>query len=166
MGVFENAAAPRWQILIDLWSWCKFKLSRAWWWLRQSRILGYLWWLVVTVILISARRLFRKRQVKRVARHKRLPAEDSRIPAGTDSEFYRIEEALAKGGVEPHSAETLRNWIGRLPQKQPGFHLLDGLISILNLHYRYRFDPRGISASEKEELKSDVQAWLSAYHEL
>jgi hypothetical protein len=162
----ENTAAPHWQILTDLWSWCKFNLSRAWWWLRQSRIFGYLWWLGIPIILIPARRLFRKRRLKRVARDNRPTTQKSRMPAGTDSEFYLIEEALAKGGVERPSAETLRNWIGRLPQKQGADRLMAELDSILNLHYRCRFDPNGISLSEKAALKSGVQAWLSSYQRL
>jgi hypothetical protein len=162
----ENAAVPEWQVLADLWSWCRFNLSRAWWWLRQSRIFGYLWWLVIPIIFIPARRLFRKRRVKRVDTHKSQQTVDAHMPAGTDSEFYLIEEALTKAGFERQPAQTLRNWIGRLPDKQPASHLMDDLKSILNLHYRYRFDPRGISASEKAALKSDTQSWLDVYHKL
>jgi len=160
----ENAAAPEWQVLADLWSWCRFKLSRAWWWLRQSRIFGYLWWLVVPIIFIPARRLFRKKRVKRLDTHTSHPTIDPDLPAGTDSEFYSIEEALGKAGFKRDPAETLRNWLRRLPDMQPTSPLVDDLQPILNLHYRYRFDPRGISASEKASLKSDTQAWLDAYH--
>ena len=159
----ENAAAPRWQILYDLWSWCKFNLSRAWWWLRQSGVFGYLWWLLVPIILIAARRLLRKTKVKRVVRNRVRSAEDSPKPAGTDSDFYLIEEALAGVGVERHAAETLRHWIGRLPQKPGAAQLMVELESLLNLHYRYRFDPKGISPADKEVLKSSVREWLSSY---
>ena len=162
----ENAAAPRWQILYDLWSWCKFNLSRAWWWLRQSRLFGYLWWLLVPIILFAAHRVLRKRQVKRVVRNRVRPAEDSPKPAGTDSEFYLIEQALAGVGGERHAAETLRHWIGRLPQKPGAAQLMIELESLLNLHYRYRFDPKGISPDEKAELKSNVREWLSSYKNL
>jgi len=162
----ENAAATQWQILNDIWSWCKFNLFRAWWWLRQSRIFGYLWWIVVPIILIPARRLFRKRRFKRVEQRPARSTGESPVPAGTDSEFYRIEEALIKAGFERQPGDTLRNWISRLPDKQPVSQLRDDLISILNLHYRYRFDPRGISASEKAVLKSDARTWLESYRRL
>ncbi|MGD9114967.1 MAG: transglutaminase-like domain-containing protein, partial [Desulfobacterales bacterium] len=162
----EKAAAPEWQVLADLWSWCRFKLSRAWGWLRQSRIFGYLWWLVVPLVLIPARRLFRKKRVQRIDARTSHQTADACIPAGTDSEFYLIEEALKKMGFKRDPAETLRNWIGRLPDMQAASYLMDDLKPILNLHYRYRFDPRGISASEKASLKSDTQAWLDAYHNI
>jgi transglutaminase-like putative cysteine protease len=160
----ENAAAPRWQVLSDLWSWCKFKLSGAWWWLRQSPAFGYLWWLVLPVILIPARRLFHKNRIQRAEQRPLSPIEQTLVPAGTDSEFYQIEKTLTKAGHGRRSAETLRRWIRRLAREQSSPRLQDDLNSILNLHYRYRFDPLGISASEKAALETGVQAWLSAYH--
>jgi hypothetical protein len=159
----ENAAAPRWQFLSDLWSWCKFKLSGAWWWLRQSPAFGYLWWLVLPVILIPARRLFRKNRIQRAQQRMESPLAETPEPTGTDSEFYKIEAALTKAGHGRRSAETLRCWIARLADEQSPPRLQDDLNSILNLHYRYRFDPLGISSSDKAALESGVQTWLQAY---
>ena len=43
------------------------------------------------------------------------------------------------------------------------FDLVDELKSILELHYRYRFDPQVITGTEREKLKSDCLAWLDEY---
>ena len=67
--------------------------------------------------------------------------------------------------IVPLAAETLRYWIGRLPQKPGAARLMVELESLLNLHYRYRFDPKGISPADKEVLTSGAQSWLKAYHE-
>ena len=40
---------------------------------------------------------------------------------------------------------------------------LDALAPLLDLHYRYRFDPAGISAEEMALLRDAAQAWLSAH---
>jgi hypothetical protein len=77
-----------------------------------------------------------------------------------------IEEALIKAGFVRNPTETLRNWIGRMPENQSASHRMDDLKSILTLHYRYRFDPQGISPAEKEALTSTTRAWLDAYHRL
>ena len=163
---FENAAAPRWQVLSDLWSWCKFKLSMVWLWLHQSPAFGYLWWLVLPVVLIPARRLFRKNRFQRAQQRPGSPFAEALEPTGTDSEFYRIEEALSKAGHGRQAAETLRCWIQRLAREHSSLSLQDDLNSILNLHYRYRFDPLGISASDKAALTIGVQNWLQAYRKL
>ncbi|MGD9306193.1 MAG: hypothetical protein PVF79_18125, partial [Desulfobacterales bacterium] len=81
-----------------------------------------------------------------------------------DSDFYLIENALITSGFVREPAETLRDWIERLPPDRFTTHLIDDLKSILNLHYRYRFDPKGIGAAEKAALISDTRAWLDAYH--
>jgi len=161
----ENAAVSDWQVLTDLWSWCRFNLSRAWWWLRQSRIFPYLWWLVLPVVLIPARRLFRKKRLKRTDTHTHGQSEDTHTPAGKDSEFYLIEEELENAGFIRDPAETLRNWVVRMCENQSATHLMDSLDSILALHYRYRFDPRGISPTEKAALKSETQTWLNAFYQ-
>jgi hypothetical protein len=131
--------------------------------LRRSPAFGYLWWLILPVVLIPARRLFRKNRFQRAQQHPLSPTAQTPEPIGTDSEFYRIEEALTKAGHGRRAAETLRCWVRRLAREQSSPGLQDDLNMILNLHYRYRFDPLGIGAAEKAALESGVQDWLQAY---
>jgi hypothetical protein len=53
-----------------------------------------------------------------------------------------------------------------MPENQSASHLMDDLESILKLHYRYRFDPQGISPAEKEALTSTTRTWLNEYHKI
>jgi hypothetical protein len=159
----EDAAAPSWEFISDFLSFCRFKLMD---WIRQARrssAIKYLWWLVIPVIFIPARRLFRRKQVLRADAEK--SAQDTLYPAsGSDSEFYLIEKALNKSGFVRHPSDTLQNWIGKLQNNRSATLWKKDLRSILDLHYRYRFDPKGINTTDRAALKSGTQAWLDEYN--
>jgi hypothetical protein len=159
----EDAAAPGWEFLTDLGSWCWFNLTQGFMWARQSNGFAYLGWLIIPAVILMARRLLGKKRVWRPAAKKPSSSVAAPTPAGTDSDFYLIENALIKSGYVRHPAETLRDWIERLPPDRSVPHLIDDLKSILNLHYRYRFDPKGIGTAEKAALMSGTRAWLDAY---
>jgi hypothetical protein len=160
----EDGAAPGWELVTDLGSWCWFNLTQGFMWARQSNGFTYLGWLIIPAVLLMARRIFGKKRVRRPNVEKPSPPVAAPTPAGMDSEFYLIENALIKSGYVRHPAETLDNWIKRLPPDRITTHLIDDLKSILNLHYRYRFDPKGIGNAEKSALIADTRAWLDAYH--
>ncbi|MGD9305678.1 MAG: transglutaminase-like domain-containing protein, partial [Desulfobacterales bacterium] len=152
----EDAAAPGWEFVTDLGSWCWFNLTQGFIWARQSNGFAYLGWLIIPAVLLVARRIFGKKRVRRPAAKKPLPPVAAPTPAGADSDFYLIENALITSGFVREPAETLRDWIERLPPDRFTTHLINDLKSILNLHYRYRFDPKGIGAAEKAALISDT----------
>jgi transglutaminase-like putative cysteine protease len=162
----EDAASPGWQVFSDLGSWCWFHLLKALWWVRQSSAVKYLWWLILPVVFIPVRFLIRKKRARRPDSKEMSQTDPLYTSSGTDSDFYLIEEAITESGFIRHPAQSLRNWIENLPKNQPASHLMEDLKSILKLHYRYRFDPQGISPTEKAALKSNTQSWLDAYHKL
>jgi len=49
-------------------------------------------------------------------------------------------------------------WIARVERSTPRG---SDLKAILPLHYRYRFEPAGLSAGERQVLTAYVRAWLS-----
>ena len=53
--------------------------------------------------------------------------------------------------------ETLRDWLSRLGHHADNQHLQEALA----LHYRYRFDPDGISTSDKTRLRTLVKDCLA-----
>ncbi|MGB8702311.1 MAG: transglutaminase domain-containing protein [Thermosynechococcaceae cyanobacterium] len=91
---------------------------------------------------------------KSVSQSSRQPLTD-----GLDSEFYILEKRLGEWGLERQSSETVRQWILRLKQKLPESKM-NHLNQIIDLHYRYRFDPQGIAAEDRAKLKSMIQSWL------
>ncbi len=162
----EDAASPGWQVFSDLGSWCWFHFLKALWWVRQSGGVKYLWWLTLPVVFILARFLIRKKRPRRPDSKKTSEANPICTPPGTDSDFYLIEAAITESGFFRHPSQSLRSWIEDLSENQPAPHLMEDLKSILKLHYRYRFDPKGISPTDKAALKSNTQSWLDAYHKL
>jgi hypothetical protein len=73
---------------------------------------------------------------------------------GRDSEFYRIERTLALSGRGRRSWETQAAWLKRTGQ--------EGVLKrLLCLHNRLRFDPMGLSAAERGELRAGVEGWLA-----
>jgi protein-glutamine gamma-glutamyltransferase len=73
--------------------------------------------------------------------------------------FSRIEKRLTEWGVERKSSETVRQWIVRLKHKLPESKM-NHLNEIIDLHYRYRFDPQGIEQEDCAKLRLMIQSWL------
>ena len=85
-------------------------------------------------------------------------AEPQFVPSGLDSELYQIEAQLRAQGLERLPAESFLQWRDRiqpqLPKSQrPVFN------DILTLHYRYRFDPAGLTTAERAQLKMLSKKW-------
>jgi protein-glutamine gamma-glutamyltransferase len=148
-----------WQRVLDLWSFLGVKLSaqvgnglatHAGWWLLGLGIVLLLWQL---------RRLRLKRFA--VPRTSVKPLELS-MQAGADSEFYGIEQFLAKSGYQRQPDELLSIWLQRLQTDLPESHFTS-LLVILRLHHQYRFDPAGITAQDRTQLKVLCYAWLQSY---
>ena len=79
---------------------------------------------------------------------------------GGDSEFYRIEQQLAQAGLRRQPHETARAWLARLERDA---HMDTAqLQDIVALHNRYRFDPGGLPAAQRTQLRDSVQHWLAA----
>ena len=69
-----------------------------------------------------------------------------------------------ESGIIRYPTETWYDWLARLQQDQ---HTPSDLISelhvIVQLHYRYRFDPQGINELERNQLQSITRSWLARY---
>ncbi len=154
----EARTARKWGGLPDLWSWCVYNLSKWRWSERKGSAASYIGWMLIPLVIFLAWRVYRKKRVSRVEMHEKYSEAEAR--SGADSEFYLIVERLNKLGFVRHPGETFSNFIERIEEGQPRLTSIETLPSILKLHYRYRFDPRGISPAEKSALRSNVQSWL------
>ena len=81
---------------------------------------------------------------------------------GIDSEFYQIEHIFKQLKLRRRPSENLQHWLERLTEKL-SVAQVEALKPIIQLHYRYRFDPKGINAAERNELRSLSQSWLESY---
>ena len=154
----EDNAASNWQYFQDLSSLIWFKFSQALVIFQSAGKLKYIWILVpIAFVLIK----FVNRGQKRHLTIQRINQKDStEASIGADSEIYLIEQKLNKLGIKRDRAETWQDWIIRVKNNPDTSSLIDNLDSIIKLHYRYCFDPEGISTKEREELRCACQAWL------
>ena len=79
---------------------------------------------------------------------------------GLDSEFYLVERKLADRGIARHPDEPLADWLRRALAEPTLKEADKPLRDLLRLHYRYRFDPLGLTGTDREELKRDAQLAL------
>ena len=138
----EAREAPFWQGLADLARWAGFR-----WVMREEFTLGNAWYGVLVVLaLILAWRMFGGRRVTRTGEAGTALARQ-RYP-GEDSEFYSVEKSLAaRAPGETHAAWLDRITAGLSTQQQ------QQLSEALRLHQRYRFDPAGLAATERNQLR-------------
>ncbi len=71
---------------------------------------------------------------------------------GSDSEFFEVEHYFEQRGQARNDSESIVKWAKRLPDSD--------LENIVQLHYRYRFDPLGLSKSQRKNLRSSVENWF------
>ncbi|OUL20394.1 transglutaminase [Nostoc sp. RF31YmG] len=160
-ATIENANASKLAFISDLWSFFSFKLSG---WLRSglvSNLFKYAWWLVLPLIFLRLWKFNSQNKVRRLSTRQKLSKQVVKSDlAKKDYEFYLIEKRLNELGFSRQNSESLKNWIKRLQEELPSSPLIDDLTSLVELHYRDRFDPQAIKEAERARLKSAVQAWL------
>ncbi len=154
----EMARASVFQSLKDWWQEAMFQFSKVRWGqtnLRKYLLLGALPILVIFFIQVVFRR--RKRQAK--------PAGSFAMRTdwpGMDSEFYSLEKPLARRAVPRSPGETYQAWLQRCIASPELIMIREPLTAALQLHYRYRFDPAGITPADREALRSNTRACLAA----
>jgi hypothetical protein len=155
-GDVERGRGSRLEPLSDLASWAGLRLSRARWRLSRAGGRGATAWLLL--LALAAWIAWRTSDLLKAAR--RAAGEDAASPglAGADSEFFAVEAYLARAGLGRRPEEAPTAWLDRL--EAAGAAAVAPLRPLLALHYRYRFDPRGLRAEERQELRDSVSSWL------
>jgi hypothetical protein len=146
----------------DLVSYLLFKFKEWRWTEKETEPAKYLVWLLIPLVIFIFYKFYSRKQFKK-KREKEEYREIIDIRKGIDSPFYQIEEKLLQTGCVRRPSETLTNWTKRLEEVHFKSDFSESLASIMNIHYRYRFDPEGISADEMAVFRSDVQSWLDRY---
>jgi hypothetical protein len=137
--------------MADVTSWLKFQFAKFRW--RQANLQQYIFWALIPVLLVLLYHIiFRRRGKLFAAKDKKSVAAEIIWP-GLDSEFYELEKKLAARGLPRQTGEPLSDWLERAAGDAALKDLRSPLRELLWLHYRHRFDPRGLSATEREELK-------------
>ena len=104
------------------------------------------------IAFIVWRVFMRKRRTLLVRKH-RVVAPPMMWP-GRDSEFYQVEARLRGMGLERNPGETLAAWLKRVKKLE--------LQPVLELHYRYRFDPQSLVPADRTRLTEQTRSWLKS----
>ncbi|MGH8056191.1 MAG: transglutaminase-like domain-containing protein, partial [Candidatus Entotheonellia bacterium] len=148
--------------LSDLWSRGVFLLSQWRWGGSEGSLTPQIGWLLIPLVALLVWRLAAGNRVRRTGTSRTPPALVRSYP-GADSEFYRLEKRLQELGLARHPWEPLACWLPRITAAQPQTAWGEPLATIISLHYRYRFDPHGISPAERAALAAHVQAWFEQH---
>jgi hypothetical protein len=154
----EKQHRSSFQFIADAWSSVKFELAKLRW--GQNNFRQYiLWGLVPVLALLLYQIIFRSG--RRKARRDSAADAQSIMWPGLDSEFYQLEREFAKRGLVRHASEPVSVWLGRSVMEPGLVGMREALSQLQRLHYRYRFDPEGLTAAEREALRRDVVACLA-----
>lgn len=159
--VYDKSLAPDWEPLYDLWAQIMFIYYKWKWGERKNLVSGHaIFWLIIPLLLFLAVRLYRKKGLVRQLHVRKGEKGKRRISVqGRDSELYSVVEILKQMGYERQPWESMKGWIEKI-SKSPTLEKRNGnLKEILELHYRYRFDPKGLKKKEREKLKILVKDW-------
>lgn len=150
----EREEFPFYQDFKEYWERFKFSFLE-WRWLGDWGMVRLVApFLAVPLIGFLAWRIFGRKMFNRPSRPR-----DSQTWPGADSEFFQLEKRLARAGLARENDETTEAWLERVRVDFPG--VAETLRGILKIHHQYRFDPDGIAASDREQLRRMVLACLA-----
>lgn len=150
-----------WQSIPDLWSWLSYSIS-TWKDYGGNRNVFALQILLAIVIVYFFWRLLTDSRFIKIRQHTKPTVETENAP-GLDSPFYNLVKAIESTdkASENHNkrfpGETLSTWLLR----QKLFGTQNMIIPLLDLHYRYRFDPAGLTADELNTFQIQVDEIIS-----
>jgi hypothetical protein len=154
----ESARASPYQSLADFWSRIRFELAKLRW--GQTRLRQYILWGLIPVLGLLFYQIIRRVRGKRGKTGRKSSADSFTWP-GLDSEFYHLERKLIQRGVAREPGEPLSVWLPRAIAEPGFFEIRQSLHQLLLLHYRYRFDPLGLSQSDREALRRETNICLA-----
>lgn len=156
----EAEGASLWTPIADLWSWGTFQVAWLWHWVREASRAGLLLWLLIPLGGFLA---WRWRRTGRSLRLVKQPQGSQPVspPPGADSEFYLVAERMEALGLGRRPWEPIGGWLARI-DGHPALPVdREALRAAAGLHARYRFDPQGLSPTERDRLEASARALLA-----
>jgi hypothetical protein len=155
----EGKRASLFDAFSDLRSWLGFQFERFRW--RQANLRQYILWSLSPVIVVLVYYIIFQRRAKARSKSGKMRAEAPIVWPGHDSVFYQLENVLAARGLPRQPQEALSDWLERALAEPALASLRVPLRELLQLHYRYRFDPRGLNDVEKKSFVQNAETVLS-----
>ena len=112
-------------------------------------------WLLIPLVSILVWRLYFKERVARARGGQAGAAAGTPFP-GRDSMLYALVSELEPLAGVRSAGETLAAWLERACRNLD----LGSPSPVVQLHYRYRFDPAGLTERDRTDLARSVQLLL------
>jgi hypothetical protein len=148
-----------WTALADVWSWLRFRTAQAWADGDERLFIGGGLLLALPLLAWLVRRLYRSRS--KTVRKAKKPITAAAPTTGSDSDYYRIERRLRQLGQGRREQDTTQEWLARLADDARIDTIALG--EIVALHNRYRFDPQGLTAEQRDLLRTATARWLEKF---
>lgn len=137
----QDAAGGHW--LNDVYAWVRYRIARIGRDAQNTDTTPLLWLLPPLVLLLFWRLSHGQLRLRRRGASPMATAPRS----GADSELFLLIDRYRRLGNEFLPGETLAIWLRRILPATPERD------RVLELHYRYRFDPAGLARGERDELR-------------
>ena len=145
-----------WQPISDLWSWLGYSFT-TWKDYSEDRNNLTMQILLFFVIVYFFWRLLTDSRFIKIRQSLVNQNSITKVP-GLDSPIYRLTGKLEEQGHKKLQGETLSSWLLR----QETIFKKQLILPLLDLHYRYRFDPIGLTNVELKEFENQVMQCLDA----
>jgi protein-glutamine gamma-glutamyltransferase len=153
----ETRNSPLEVWLADARAWLGLQFEKFRW--RQAHLRQYILWTLSPVMAVLAYFIIFQRRSKRRAAKELTSSEAATVWPGHDSAFYLLEKALT-ADLPREPGEPLSDWLERALATPSLAEFRAPLRELMRLHYRYRFDPHGITDAEKKTLVERVEQIL------
>jgi len=144
--------------LSDIRSWLVYQFQRFRW--KQTNFRQYIIWSITPVMVVLLYYIIFRRNKKRRLAAENASREINTIWPGLDSAFYQLERSLAARGFPRQPQEPLSTWLERVLGEPSLASLRPPINELLQMHYRYRFDPNGLTDAEKKSFIKNTSAVL------
>jgi len=138
-----------------LWDYAVFQFQQ-WKWHKTDRSV-YAFWLILPLVLILGRRFLILRKTRKV---KALETADAAVLKNRIvSPFDDVAEFLQHQGYIRLPGESLKTWISRICREGFAEKTAGELNFLVNIHYRLRFDPKGITPEDYQRLEEGSRSY-------
>jgi len=157
----EDSQINKLTLITDFFSFLINQISVIFTNLQQSDSFRKYWWLWISPLILFLIWRLNLRNLKPLLKENKLARSGiiELTKMGLDSDFYLIEQSFNQLGLIRNESESLKQWLIEL-QKHLETDLFNQLQLIIELYYRYRFDPQGLTLEEKTNLQSLIKSYL------
>ncbi len=150
-----------WQPVSDFWSWLGYSFT-TWKDYREDSNSVWIYFLLSLLVIYFFWRLFTDSRFIGLRQKTILPTNTAENP-GQDSPIYKLTLLLEGKGIKRPQGITLHAWL----TAEGNYYKNSLLLPLLDLHYRYRFDPEGLSQIELMTFEDKVNKLikLTNHHE-